>query len=63
MDIVTLVRIAVTLTFLILAMGGPYAIRKLSTFIREYKTAHNALRQRVQVIEKQLGITPPEEKQ
>lgn len=64
MDIVIiLLRLAITLTFLILATFGPYAVRKLSKFIREYTVAHESLKLRVQVIEKQLGITLPEEHQ
>lgn len=43
MLIIILLRIAVTLTFLILAAGGPYAIVKLSKFIRRYTDAHTKL--------------------
>ena len=51
MDIVTLVRITVGLTFLILAGGGPYAIIKLRQFIDRYATAHAALEARVKALE------------
>lgn len=61
MVIITLIRIAITLTFLILAAGGPYAVRKLSKFILKYTVAHEALKRRVVAIEKRLGITPPDE--
>jgi hypothetical protein len=54
-------RLAITATFLILAAGGPWALIKLSRFIRRYAVAHQALKLRVQIIEKQLGITPPDE--
>lgn len=60
MNIVLVTRIAVTLTFLILAAGGPYAIILLQRFIRHDKAAHDELRDRVKAIEKHLGITPPE---
>lgn len=54
-------RLAITLTFLILATGGPIAIILLRRFIKKYAVAHEKLRMRVQTIEKQLGITPPDE--
>jgi hypothetical protein len=57
--LVFLVRLAITLTFIILAAGGPWALFKLSSFIRRYKTAHEELKARIQAIEKHLGITPP----
>lgn len=44
-------RIAITLTFLILAAGGPYAILKLSKFIRRYTASHEELKKRVQKLE------------
>lgn len=44
MLIITLIRIAITLTFLILAAGGPYAIIILRRFIRRYTVAHEALK-------------------
>lgn len=44
MDIVLLVRLAITFTFLMLAAGGPYAVIKLSRFIRRYTVAHEALK-------------------
>lgn len=47
MDIIILVRLAITLTFLILAAGGPYAIILLRRFIRRYTVAHEELRIRV----------------
>lgn len=43
MLIIILIRIAITLTFLILAAGGPYAIIQLRRFIRQYGVAHRAL--------------------
>lgn len=52
MLIVTLVRIAITLSFLILAAGGPYAIIALRRFIRRYTTAHQLLEARVAALEK-----------
>lgn len=47
MLIITLIRIAITLTFLMLAAGGPYAIIQL----RRYVTAHEELVQRVERLE------------
>lgn len=45
MDLLILfLRIAITLTFLILAAGGPWALIKLSRFIRRYTAAHEALK-------------------
>lgn len=62
MLIITLIRIAITLTFLILAAGGPYAIILLRRFIRRYDVAHRvleadhkALETRVSVLERRLG--------
>lgn len=53
MDIMILsVRIAITLTFLILAAGGPYALGKLRRFIRTYGVAHEELKQRVTELER-----------
>lgn len=61
--LILLIRISITLTFLILAAGGPWALIKLSRFIRRYTAAHEELKDRVAVIEKHLGITPPGEEQ
>lgn len=58
MLIITLLRIAITLTFLILAAGGPYAVIKLSRFIRKYGFAHEELKRRVAAIEQHLGMAP-----
>lgn len=44
MVIITLIRIAITLTFLILAAGGPYALILLRRFIVRYTVAHNELK-------------------
>lgn len=44
-------RIAITLTFLILASGGPYAIVLLRRFIRQYGAAHKILEARVESLE------------
>lgn len=54
MLIITLVRVATTLTFLILASGGPYAIWQLRRFIVRYTIAHEALRARVEALEHRL---------
>lgn len=49
--LIILLRLAITLTFLILAAGGPYAIILLRRFIRRYATAHEALEVRVEALE------------
>lgn len=56
MLLVILARIAVTLTFLILAAGGPYAIILLRRFIARYVTAHAALEARVAALERDKRI-------
>lgn len=63
MLVTLLIRVAVTLTFLILALGGPYAIILLRRFIKHYTVAHEALKERVRFLERQLGITSPDEEQ
>lgn len=40
---IIIARIALTATFLILAAGGPWALIKLSHFIRQYTAAHKLL--------------------
>ena len=57
MDVLILVRIILTLTFLILAAGGPYAILLLRRFIRRYTVAHVELELRVAALERQLGFS------
>jgi hypothetical protein len=57
MDIVTFVRVATTLTFLMIAAFGPYAIVKLNRFIKRYTVAHSELEKRTERIEKHLGLT------
>ena len=46
--LILFIRIATTLTFLILAAGGPWALWKLSRFIRTYKSAHEALKAEIE---------------
>lgn len=53
-DSILLVRIAITLTFFILAAGGPYALMKLRRFILFYTERHTALELRVQALERQI---------
>lgn len=53
MDVITLlVRLVITLTFLILAAGGPYAIWQLRSFITRYVAAHKILEARVEALER-----------
>ena len=56
-------RVAVTLTFLILAAGGPYAIIQLRQFIRRYRTAHRELETRVEALERRGASQNQESKQ
>lgn len=49
--VVLLLRIAVTLTFFILALVGPYAVLQLRKFIKRYRTAHLILEARVENLE------------
>lgn len=58
MLIIAFIRIAITLTFLILAAGGPYAIIQLRRFIRSYAVAHQELEARVKALEHKGGETP-----
>lgn len=37
------IRLAITLTFLILSCGGTWALIKLNKFILQYRTAHKIL--------------------
>jgi len=48
---IILIRLAITFTFLILAAGGPWALFKLSSFIKRYRTAHEELKARVEALE------------
>lgn len=50
--LIIFLRVAITLTFLILAAGGPYAIWQLRRFIRRYALAHKALELRVAALER-----------
>lgn len=60
MDTILVIRIMITLTFLILAVCGPIAIYMLRKFVKEYMTSHAVLKARVTVLEKALNITPGE---
>lgn len=63
MLIIALIRLAITLTFLILAAGGPYAIILLRRFIRRYAVAHEVLALRVKRLEQHTGLPTPDEGQ
>lgn len=56
MTITDLIRLAITLTFFILAAGGPVAIILLYRFIRRYIAAHKLLEARVTLLEQHQGI-------
>ena len=45
-------RIAITLTFLILAIFGPVALTKLTRFIRRYTVAHEAMQADIEELKK-----------
>jgi hypothetical protein len=55
-DIILLLRIAITLTFLLLAAGGPFAIVQLRRFVKLYAERHRALEVRVAALEHRLGL-------
>jgi hypothetical protein len=52
MDIIVLLRIAITATFFMIAAGGPYAIWLLRRFIKHYVIAHGELEARVAALER-----------
>jgi hypothetical protein len=60
MDTLLLIRIMITLTFLMLAVCGPIAIYQIRKFIQVYMVSHAALVARVAVLERALDITPGE---
>ncbi len=49
MDIILILRVLITLTFLILAVGGPVAIVQLKRFTTLYARKHAELLVRVEV--------------
>ncbi len=51
MDIILVLRVLITLTFLILAVGGPVAIVQLRRFIRLHYRKHAELEARVTRLE------------
>ncbi len=55
MDIVLILRIFITLTFLILAVGGPIAIVQLRRFIALYQITMADLQVRVEALERRVG--------
>ncbi len=60
MDWIIATRAAIFLTSIILLALGPIALIKLNTFIRRYRVAHEALKARVSVLERNAGIKPEE---
>ncbi len=56
MDIILLVRLAITLTFLMLAAGGPVCIVLLRSFIKRYMVAHEALEVRNRALEARVKV-------
>ena len=63
MWVITLVRVCITLTFLILALGGPYAVVRLNRFMALYAREHRKLKSRVEMIERHLSIDVPKDLQ
>jgi len=55
MDIILILRIFITLTFLILAVGGPIAIIQLRRFIAVYGLAHKVLEVRISSLERRVS--------
>lgn len=51
---IILVRIAITLTFFMLAAGGPYALLILRRFIIRYEAAHRILEMRTDALEQEV---------
>lgn len=56
MDVITLVRAAVWLTFLLLIVGEVLAIILARRFLRLYTRKHRDLEVRVQAIERRLSV-------
>ena len=54
MDIILILRIFITLTFLILAVGGPVAIVQLRRFTRLYQLRHGELQVRIEALERRI---------
>lgn len=57
---VILARAAIALTFLGMAIFGPWALIKLNGFIKHYAAAHRILEDRVTVLERLAGIKSTE---
>jgi hypothetical protein len=56
MDIILLVRIAIALTFFILAVFGPVAVIQIRRFTRLYVAGQTSLIARVEAIERKLDM-------
>jgi hypothetical protein len=54
MDIILIIRILITATFLILAVFGPLAFFLMRRFIRQYGIAHGELSARVLLLEQHM---------
>jgi hypothetical protein len=61
MDIIVFLRIIITLTFLILAIGGPVAILQLRRFIKLHYQKHAELQVKVESLEKRIVRLEPSE--
>lgn len=55
MDFILFLRIAITLTFLILAIGGPLALYQLRKFIKLYYVKHRELEAKVDSLERRVN--------
>jgi hypothetical protein len=55
MDIIFIIRILITLTFLILAVGGPVAIWQLRRFIALYSIRQGELQVRIDALERRVA--------
>ena len=55
MDVILLLRIFITLTFLILAVGGPVAIWQLRRFAALYYIRYGEMQVRIESIERRVS--------
>ncbi len=59
MDIILILRVLITLTFLILAVGGPVAIVQLKRFTTLYYRKHAELQARMDALERRVTRLEP----
>jgi hypothetical protein len=59
LDLVLILRIFITLTFLILAVGGPIAIMQLRRFARVYYIQQGELKVSIEALERRVARLEP----